>query len=168
MSKEKAALLIVDDEETIHRALARTLRREPYELLHAYDAAEAATMLVERDDIACVICDHYMPGTHGLDLLIGIRGRFPEIVTILLTAQADVELVMAALNDGRIHRFVTKPWDNEELRELLRTLLGMGEEDAARARTQAVVAKERRLRAEMMPMRDRDGAFIIDDPSSLE
>lgn len=150
----------MDDEETIHRALARTLRREPYELLHAYDAAEAAAMLVARDDIAGVICDHYMPGTHGLDLLMGIRERFPEVVTILLTAQADVELVMAALNEGRIHRFVTKPWDNDELRDLLDALLWA--DASAASHRQERAARERKLRDELMPLRDTaTGAFII-------
>ncbi len=151
----------MDDEETIHRALARTLRREPYELLHAYDAAEAAAMLVARDDIVGVICDHYMPGTHGLELLMGIRERFPDIVTILLTAQADVELVMAALNEGRIHRFVTKPWDNDELRELLNCLLWA--EDASKdSQRKERAARERQLRDELMPMRDTStGAFVI-------
>jgi len=161
MKDEHKALLVVDDEETIHRALARTLRREPYELLHAYDAAEAAAMLVARDDIAGVICDHYMPGTHGLDLLMGIRERFPEMVTILLTAQADVELVMAALNEGRIHHFVTKPWDNDELRALLNRLLWA--EDASKSSHRPdVAARERQLRDELIPLRDTaTGAFII-------
>jgi DNA-binding NtrC family response regulator len=160
------ALLIVDDEETIHRALARTLRREPYELLHAYDAAEAAAILAERGDVAGVVCDHYMPGTQGLDLLIGIRRRFPDMATILLTAQADVELVMAAMNDGQVHRFVTKPWDNDALRGLLAELL-WGDAPDEDARTRVLAEKERRLQRELMPLRDRStGAFIIEDPAA--
>lgn len=162
MPNENKTILIVDDEETIHRALARTLRREPYELLHAYDAAEAAAILVARSDVAAVVCDHYMPGTHGLELLMGIRQRFPGIVTVLLTAQADLELVMSAINQGRIHRFVTKPWDNEGFRRLLEELLGGGG-TVARVRRHALDESERRLRAELMPLRDATtGAFVID------
>jgi DNA-binding NtrC family response regulator len=161
MTIERKTLLIVDDEEAIHRALARTLRREPYDLLHANDAAEAAALLVERNDIAGVVVDHYMPGTHGLDLLIGIRERFPEIVTILLTAQADLQLVMSALNEGHIHHFVTKPWDNGAFRALLARLLG-GDTNASYQREE-LLARERRLRDELMPLRDRaTGAFIVD------
>ena len=164
MSNDRKTLLIVDDEETIHRALARTLRREPYDLLHAYDAAEAAAMLGEHDDVAGVICDHYMPGTQGLDLLIGIRRRFPDIATILLTAQADLDLVLAALNEGHVHRFVTKPWDNDDLRRKLDELLWGGGQGAD-ARSRALAASERRLQAELMPLRDdTTGAFLIGPP----
>ncbi len=161
-------LLIVDDEETIHKALKRTLRREPYELLHAYDAAEASAMLERRDDIRGVLCDHYMPGTHGLDLLVEIRQRYPDLVTVLLTAQADLELVLSAINEGHIHRFFTKPWEPDELRSQLRALMN-GEFETMQERAAAKVQQtERNLRDELMPLRDTTtGAFII-DPDDLE
>lgn len=155
----------MDDEETIHKALKRTLRREPYDLIHAYDAAEASALLERRSDIAAIVCDHYMPGTHGLDLLIGIRARYPALVTVLLTAQADLELVMAALNEGHIHRFLTKPWDPEDLRSQLRRLVFASDGEPAAA---GAARTEERLREELMPLRDtQTGAFII-DPSDFE
>lgn len=158
----------MDDEETIHRALKRTLRREPYDLLHAYDAAEASALLDRRDDIAGVLCDHYMPGTHGLDLLIEIRSRFPSLVTVLLTAQADLELVMAALNDGHIHRFLTKPWEPDELRQQLRRLMFSSAAERELPENSRAAEAEEKLRAELMPLRDtQTGAFII-DPSDFE
>jgi response regulator RpfG family c-di-GMP phosphodiesterase len=158
-------LLVVDDEETIHKALKRTLRREPYELLHAYDAAEASALLAQRPEIAGVLCDHYMPGTHGLELLMEIRRKHPHVVTVLLTAQADLRLVIAALNEGRVHRFFTKPWDPESLRAQLRELLlGVESPDAVRLREQAQKTEDR-LREEMLPARDAaSGAFLIDPP----
>jgi DNA-binding NtrC family response regulator len=162
MNAATKTLLIVDDEETIHRALARTLRREPYEILHAYDAAEAAALLAARSDVAAVVCDHYMPGTPGLELLIDIRRRYPHVATILLTAQADLSLVISAMNEGRIHRFLTKPWDGDELRGQLRELIfgvspGGGDPHLDRIRR-----AEQRLAEELMPMRDeRTGAFLI-------
>jgi response regulator RpfG family c-di-GMP phosphodiesterase len=158
-------LLVVDDEETIHKALKRTLRREPYELLHAYDAAEASALLAQRPEIAGVLCDHYMPGTHGLELLMEIRRKHPHVVTVLLTAQADLRLVIAALNEGRVHRFFTKPWDPESLRAQLRELLlGVESPDAVRLRERAQKTEDR-LREEMLPARDAaSGAFLIDPP----
>lgn len=143
------------------------MRREPYELIHAYDAAEASALLERRDDIAAIVCDHYMPGTHGLDLLIEIRNRYPALVTVLLTAQADLELVMAALNEGHIHRFLTKPWDPQDLRTQLRRLIFTNGE-APEGPESADMQTERRLREELMPLRDtQTGAFII-DPSDFE
>lgn len=120
MDTEKKTVLIVDDEPGIHKALVWTLRREPYVFLHAYDAAEAFAIIEQRSEIELVICDHYMPGTHGLDLLRDLGGSYPKLVTVLLTAQADLGLVMAALNEGHINRFFTKPWDADELRASLR------------------------------------------------
>ena len=161
----KTTLLIVDDEETIHKALQRTLRREPYEILHAYDSAEAAAMIAQHPEIAMVLCDHYMPGTHGLDLLIELRRRYPQLVTVLLTAQADLQLVMAALNEGHIHKFLTKPWDSPALRATLADLITQSA-GASRPPEPAASeddAVERRLREELMPLRDTStGAFIID------
>lgn len=144
------------------------MRREPYELLHAYDAAEASALLERRPDIAGLLCDHYMPGTHGLDLLIEIRSRFPDLVAVLLTAQADLELVMAALNDGHIHRFLTKPWDPEDLRLQMRRLMFSTAAQREQPDSERAARAERKLRAELMPLRDtQTGAFII-DPSDFE
>jgi len=155
----------VDDEETIHKALQRTLRREPYDILHAYDSAEAAAMIAQHPEIAIVLCDHYMPGTHGLDLLIELRRRYPQLITVLLTAQADLQLVMTALNEGHIHKFLTKPWDSPALRSTLAELLAQSAEAPRPPAPSAAEddAIEKRLREELMPLRDTStGAFIID------
>lgn len=161
MDTEKKTLLIVDDEPSIHKALVRTLRREPYELLHAYDAAEAAAIIEQRSEIKLVICDHYMPGTHGLDLLRDLGTRHPQLVTVLLTAQADLELVMAAINEGHINRFFTKPWDPEELRAALRGALAEASAPDATPTDEKLASQ--RLQEEMTLLRDTGtGAFIIE------
>jgi DNA-binding NtrC family response regulator len=125
MSDGRAAILIVDDEEAIHHALARTFRREACDVLHAHDAGEAAAILGERPDVKAIVCDHYMPGMPGLAFLLELRRTHPDLVTILLTAQADVGMVIAAMDEGRIHRFFTKPWDADELRQAVREALGV-------------------------------------------
>jgi DNA-binding NtrC family response regulator len=160
----KIPLLVVDDEETIHRALERTLRREPFEVLHAYDAAEAEAILDQKPGIRAVVCDHYMPGTPGLEFLIHIRRKRPTMVAILLTAQADLQMVITAMNEGRLHRFFTKPWDADELRGALRTLLGIAPPADEAARLQRVRDEEERLRRELLPSQDSDGAFVIEAP----
>jgi DNA-binding NtrC family response regulator len=161
MTERHPTLLIVEDEETIHKALRRTLRREPYELLHAYDAAEALAILERRSDVAGVICDHYMPGTHGLDLLRKLRRDDPDLVTVVLTAQADLQLALAAINEGQVDRFFTKPWDGARFRAELRHLV-LGEDDPSGASERAHETEER-LRAELLPRQDETtGAFIVD------
>ena len=156
----------MDDEDTIHRALDRTLRREPYELLHAYDAGEAEVILQQRRDVRAVVCDHYMTGTLGLDFLLHVRRNRPDIIAILLTAQADLAMVIAALNEGRLHRFITKPWDSEELRASLRSLLGIASTDDETRRRTAVAKEEDRIHRAMVPQQDEDGAFLIEPPDS--
>lgn len=153
----------MDDEETIHRALERTLRREPYEVLHAYDAGEAEAILAQRPEVKAVLCDHYMPGTPGLEFLIHLRRKRPDVAAILLTAQADLGMVMAAMNEGRLHRFFTKPWDGDEVRLALRTLLGLEPVDADGDARRAQVEEER-IRRDLAPRQDADGAFVIDPP----
>ena len=167
MSTTTPALLIVDDEESIHRALERTLRREPYELLHAYDAGEAEAILAQRADVRAIICDHYMPGTLGLDFMLHVRESRPAIISILLTAQADLGMVITAMNEGRLHRFFTKPWDGDELRGALRSLLGLPNDVDSKKRDRASV-REAQIQRAMAPQQDDDGSWVIIAPGADE
>ena len=165
MSESKTAVLIVDDEESIHKALERTLRREPYDVLHAYDAGEAEAILAQRPDVKAILCDHYMPGTLGLDFMLHVRRSRPGIVSVLLTAQADLEMVITAMNEGRLHRFFTKPWEGDEVRQALRSLLGLPVTEDTAKRDAALVRAER-LHASMAPQKDADGAWVIGPPEA--
>ena len=107
-----------------------------------------------------------MPGTPGLELLMDVRSRHPRLATILLTAQADLQLVMSAINEGHIHRFFTKPWDADEFRAELRSLVGSSPPDRE-VETREAARRERQLQEELLPMRDEaTGAFILEDPSA--
>jgi adenylate cyclase len=113
-------LLIVDDEEGVRRALERALSREAY---HIYLAADGPTaiQIVERNagDIAIAISDYKMPGVDGLQTLAAIGQLNPEITRIMLTGYATLESAIAATNEG-IDGFLTKPFDNLELRAKIR------------------------------------------------
>ncbi len=163
MNHDPLKVLVIDDEEPIHRALQLTLRREPYELLHAYDAAEGMHYIDTDPEIRGVICDQNMPGTSGLDLLVSLRLRRPDIATMVLTGEADLDLARRAVNEAGVRGFLSKPWDGPTLRGLLRDMLDPGA-DPTTPRRQAVEAVERTLREELEPARDpATGAFIIDD-----
>jgi response regulator RpfG family c-di-GMP phosphodiesterase len=94
-----------------------------------------------------------------------VRVRFPRMATMLLTAQADLQLVLAAINDGRIHCFLTKPWNSHELRCRLAELTGTAGPGAG-ARTAAIQRIEASLHDETAPERDPSGAFVIGPPRS--
>ena len=163
MIHERVKLLIVDDQESVHRALALSLRREPYDLLHAYDAAEAFHILEQHPEVLGVISDHNMPGLSGVDFLVQVRLKWPAIQSVLLTAEATVQLAESAVNAAGVRGLLAKPWRADELRDLLREMLLPGSTPTA-TEQRAVEAVERSLREEMQPARDPEtGAFIIDE-----
>ncbi len=112
------SVLIVDDEESVRSALRRTLRKTGYGLLFA-DCGRAALELLEKQPVDVVLSDHLMPGMTGLQLLREVRRLLPYAGRIMLTGHADLEAAMAAIRHGDIDRFLTKPWDDVELRAAL-------------------------------------------------
>ncbi len=166
MNQECVKLLIVDDQESVHRALALSLRREPYEILHAYDAAEAFHILEQHPDVGGIISDHNMPGITGIEFLVQVRLKWPHIISLLLTAEATVELAEAAVNAAGVRGLLAKPWRAVELRDILRDML-LPEDSQAQPDRDALEVVEHSLREEMRPQRDPEtGAFIIEEPLS--
>ncbi|WP_297797683.1 HD domain-containing phosphohydrolase [uncultured Marinobacter sp.] len=117
-----ARLLLVDDEENILRSLQRILRKEPYELETA-TSGEAALSMMEEQKFDLVISDARMPGMDGPTLLAKIKKKWPFCIRILLTGYADVTATIKAINEGQIYRYISKPWDDEELKLIVRQAL---------------------------------------------
>lgn len=113
-------LLIVDDEEGVRRSLKKVLEKDGYSIFLAKNGEEAIrTVRDNRDDIEIVISDFKMPGMDGLETLIGVEKINPEITRIMLTGYATMESAIESVNAG-IDGFVTKPFDNLELRAKVR------------------------------------------------
>lgn len=115
-------VLCVDDEPNILRSLKRLLRREPYRVLTAEGAA-AGLEILERETPALVISDYRMPHMTGLEFLAEVRVRLPHTLRVVLSGYAEVSLVLKAINEGLIYRFITKPWDDEQLKAHIRQCL---------------------------------------------
>jgi response regulator RpfG family c-di-GMP phosphodiesterase len=109
-----ATLLLVDDEENITRSLQRTLRNRPYRVLATHGAADALKVL-ENEDVDMVISDSRMPDMDGPTLLAEVQRRWPDKMRIMLTGYSDMTATIKAINEGRIHRYLSKPWDDTEL-----------------------------------------------------
>lgn len=109
------ALLLVDDESEILSALSRVLRTDGYRILTAQSAAEALEILAT-EPVAVIVSDHRMPETTGVALLAQVRERHPDVVRMVLTGHADLDTVIASVNQAAIYKYLTKPWDNETLR----------------------------------------------------
>jgi two-component system probable response regulator PhcQ len=112
---QKKRILIVDDDHSILKTLVRTLHDEDYEVLTAESAMEAKS-IIESQRVHLIISDVVMPSTSGPKLLAWVRLHHPDIVRTLFTGQADLNVVMRAVNEGEIYRFFIKPWDTVELK----------------------------------------------------
>ncbi|MBL8324071.1 MAG: sigma-54-dependent Fis family transcriptional regulator [Rubrivivax sp.] len=106
-------VLVVDDEVRSQEAMRRTLD-EDFRILCASDA-DAARDLLERHDVAVILCDQRMPGSSGVDFLKEARERWPEVVRIVISGYADSEDIIAGINDAGIYQYVLKPWVPEHL-----------------------------------------------------
>jgi CheY-like chemotaxis protein len=113
------SLLLVDDEENILRALKRTLRRDGYEIYTAGSAREGLDVLA-RTPIGVIVSDERMPEMNGSEFLARVKAVYPDTVRIMLSGYTDLKVVTTAVNEGAIYKFLTKPWEDDALREDIR------------------------------------------------
>src|ERR671929_1077282 len=139
-STRRPAIVAVDDEPAVLAAVARDLRRgfgEDYRILRATSGAEALDTLrqlrTRGDQVALLIADQRMPGMPGTDYLVQARTLVPDAKRVLLTAYADTEAAIAAINDVALDYYLLKPWDppEEQLFPIVGDLLTTWESGAA-------------------------------------
>jgi thioredoxin reductase (NADPH) len=139
-TERRPAILAVDDEPAVLAAVARDLRRgfgERYRILRAGSGADALELLGELrtrgDQVAMLIADQRMPAMAGTDYLVQARTIVPEAKRVLLTAYADTEAAIAAINDVALDYYLLKPWDppEEQLFPVVEDLLTTWEAGAA-------------------------------------
>ena len=121
MRKSKPVLLTVDDDPGVSQAVARDLRREygeDYRIVRADSGASALEILrqlkLRGDDVALLLADHRMPEMNGVNFLQYSVEFFPEAKRVLLTAYADTDAAIQAINQVRLHHYLLKPWDPPE------------------------------------------------------
>jgi len=116
---ELPRILIVDDEEAILETMSFTFM-DTYEVFTSTDAQQALRMLDEHAPIACVITDQRMPGMTGVEFLVEVYKRHPDTTRIMLTGFADAAATIQAINDGHVYAYVNKPWEPDELKQIVR------------------------------------------------
>ena len=117
-SAHKPRLLVVDDEERILSAVKSVFRND-YHVFATTDC-EHALKFLSRYRMHAIVSDQRMPGMTGVELLRRAKETAPGTMRILLTGYADLAAIVGSINDGEIYRFVAKPWDNNELRAIVR------------------------------------------------
>lgn len=116
---KKPTLLVVDDEPDNLDLLYRTFHRE-FKVLRAENGPIALELLAKEGDIAVIISDQRMPLMSGTEFLSLTATQYPDIMRIILTGYTDVEDLVEAINSGKVFKYVTKPWDDEELKGVVR------------------------------------------------
>lgn len=132
-STYKPTVLLVDDEESILNSLRRLLRGQPYDVLLATSGVQALEIMAQQP-IDLVMSDARMPNMDGATLLALIHQRYPDTVRIMLTGYADPSAIIKAINDGQIHRYISKPWHDEEMLLVLRQSLAYQHSERERLR----------------------------------
>jgi len=122
-------VLLVDDEENVIKALFRVLKPLNLELTAAL-SGEAALELISRNQYSLVVTDMRMPVMDGCELLTRIADQQPNIRRIILTGYADLSHTIDSINLGKVHRYLTKPWDNKHLREIINDELEIAQQNS--------------------------------------
>lgn len=114
---EPAKILWVDDEANILKSIRRLfMDMDTVEIIPCASGEEALEIIRQHPDVQVVVSDYRMPGMNGIDFLRQINDMHPETIRIVLSGYADTGSVVGAINEGRIYKFIAKPWNDDALR----------------------------------------------------
>ena len=115
--QSKHAILLVDDEPEILFSLKGLLRREFN--LYTAESGQEALAILRQHPIHVIMTDQRMPEMTGVELMRRAKTEYPDAIRIVFTGYADIKAVVNAINNGGLFRYITKPWDPDELIDLL-------------------------------------------------
>jgi DNA-binding NtrC family response regulator len=150
MPDDSETLLLVDDESSIVDGLALALRREPYAIVTAVSPIHALHILATRR-VDVVVSDERMPDMSGSEFLRQVHRRWPHILRILLTGEADLEITARAIREDNLYRFLGKPVLPADLGRIVRRALDLRQTMDARARLSLSPARARRAPWQLKP-----------------
>jgi CheY-like chemotaxis protein len=173
--KPQRTLLLVDDEPNILTALKRLFRRDGHKMLTAASGPEALEILSQHK-VDVIITDQRMPGMTGVEMLRRAKTLYPDTIRMVLSGYTELQSVTDAVNEGAVYRFLTKPWDDDQLLEQARKAFEMRdliEENHtldARIRTtnQELVAANRNLAELLARERYRKERDVADPVEPLD
>ena len=114
--KPQRTLLLVDDEPNIVASLKRLFRQDGHVILTANSGPEGLELL-SKHKVDVIISDQRMPGMTGVEFLRAAKVNYPDTIRIVLSGYTELQSVTAAINEGAVYRFLTKPWEDAQLRE---------------------------------------------------
>jgi serine/threonine-protein kinase len=153
-SIKQARILVVDDEERILNALKSLFHRR-YHVFTTTDGYKALDF-IKRHHIHVIISDQRMPIMPGIELLRQAHDISPSSVRILLTGYSDLAAIVGSINDGEVYRFISKPWDSQELQQTV-----------AEAVTIAMELADTRAATVELPEKMKAGILVIDEDKEI-
>jgi len=115
----KQTLLLVDDEINLLSALKRALRGQGYRILTA-ESAKAAFEVLAQNAVQVILSDSRMPEMNGVEFFERVKDLYPDTIRIMLSGYTELKAVTDAVNRGAVYKFLTKPWEDDPLREEIR------------------------------------------------
>jgi len=117
MKKEEIRILYIDDEQGNREGFKAAFRR--YYTIHDAKTALEGRKILDNNQINIIITDQRMPETTGSEFLASIVKVYPNPIRMIMTGYADLNAVIDAVNNGRIHKYLTKPWDVDQLKKII-------------------------------------------------
>lgn len=170
-------ILLVDDEQNILNALQRLLRKDGYKIETCTDATEALKRAREIEFDA-VIADYHMPGMDGVFFLTALKQIQPHTMRLILSGYTDLDILLAAINEAQIFHFISKPWNDYDLRATLAHALAQhavldenrrladqvrAQQDRIQYQNQLIEAFEAQHPGITQVRRSADGTILVDD-----
>ncbi|WP_346853972.1 response regulator [uncultured Draconibacterium sp.] len=124
----KKAIVCVDDENIILESLGEQIKNmfgDEFIYESAENAEEGMEVIKELSeeniDVLVIVSDWLMPGKKGDEFLIDVHHKFPKIVKVMLTGQADESAIQNAIENAKLHAYISKPWNSDDLEKVIRT-----------------------------------------------
>jgi len=124
----KVNILVVDDDPQVLNSLTRALRPLNHVVMSVADAIEGE-FVINNNKIDLVLCDMHMPGENGAQFLAKVARKSPSTTRMIITGDVEFSSINQAVNDGKIYSFMTKPWQNEELLQMVSEGLSYGQQE---------------------------------------
>ena len=179
-------ILFVDDESFILSSINRFLRKEQYNKLYAENGLQALD-LINSNNVSIVVSDLRMPEMNGLELISAVKKRNPDIVRLILSGSQDIDPIIESINTGEVFRFIPKPVDPPEFKQILNDAidyyclrterealfneLSIKNEELTRANDELLIMakKLQRSEQELRSMTDaaHDAVFMLDDTGHI-
>jgi response regulator RpfG family c-di-GMP phosphodiesterase len=118
--EENQTVLVVDDEEMVLKSIGNYLELETDYRILTFNSPITALKELEKTEVDLVISDYLMPEMNGIEFLLKVKEKYPLATRIILTAYADKENAIRAINELGLFHYIEKPWDNEQLKLTVR------------------------------------------------